>query len=173
MEKDCAFQNIAAVFRYDRDWLSRWLRAGKKRYRLYLLILAVLTINFLLAIPGEQNKALPVFLSVVCAAVFCFVLFYSRRSDEGMKAVDRLYNEGKEYRVFFREDGFSFQTAGREENISYSEKLEVFETESCFRILYREGEQFVLPKEALTDEQAASLSHFWSERLGKNYRYSG
>ena len=172
MGKDSAFQDIAAVFRYDRDWLRRWLRTGKKRYRLYLLILAILMINFLLAIPGAQQKALPVFLCILCAALFGWVFYLSRRADKGLTTADKLYNEGKEYRVFIREDGFSFKTAGKEETVLYSEKLEIFETDSCFRIVYREGEQFVLPKEALSDEQSASLSHFWSGRLGKGYRYT-
>lgn len=172
MEKDCAFQDIAAVFRYDRDWLRRWLRAGKKRYRLYLLILAVLTVNFLFAVLAAEQQAMPVFLGVLCAALFCWILYLSRRSDKGLTTVDKLYNEGKEYRVFLREDGFSFQSAGKAETVLYSEKLEVFETDSCFRLVYREGETFILPKEAITDGQAASLSHFWSGLLGKGYRYA-
>lgn len=172
MGKDPAFQDIAAVFRYDRDWLRRWLRAGKKRYRLYLLVLAILMVNFLMAIPAAQQKAMPVFLSILCAALFLWIFYFSRRADQGLTTADKLYNEGKEYRVFLREDGFSFKSDGREETVPYSEKLEVFETEGCFRLVYREKETFILPKEALSDEQAALLSHFWSERLGKGYHYT-
>ena len=171
MGNQADWKDIAAVFRYDRDWLARWLRAGQgRRYRLYMLILAVLTINFLLAIPAAQQKVLPVFLAALCAALLGWVFYRARSAGRSLTTVDKLYNEGKEYRAFFREDGFSFKTAGREESVSYSEQTEVLETHSCFRITYREKEVFILPKEALTDEQADLLSQFWSGRLGKNYR---
>ncbi|MCI8624546.1 MAG: hypothetical protein HFG26_12930 [Provencibacterium sp.] len=174
MENGKRWQDIAVVFRYDPIWLKRWMRAGQgKRYWIYMFLLALLAANFLLAIPGAQQKALPSVLAVLCLALLGMVFFRVRAANRKLSSADALYNEGKEYRAFFREDGFSFKSAGRgEENVLYGEKVEVLEMESCFRMTYRENGLFILPKEPLTEEQSAALSHFWSERLGKGYRYA-
>lgn len=172
MAEEMSPLSIAAVFRYDRDTLARWLRAGRgKRYQLYMLIFGILAVNFIFAIPSAQHKGPPVFLTAVCLVALGLVFYRSRLSDKGMPAVDALYNGGEEYRLFLREEGFSFKTAGREGEIPFSSIREADESDSCFRIYYGDKEVFVIPKEALREEQSAALGHLLGERLGKNYRW--
>ena len=88
-----------------------------------------------------------------------------------MQAVDALYHGGEEYRLFLREGGFSFKTVGQEGEIPFSSIREAEESDSCFRIYYGDKEIFIIPKEALREEQSAALSHLLGERLGKSYRW--
>lgn len=170
---DKAFTGAAATFRYEKDKLARWMNKGggkRGRYLLYIILLAFLTVNFGMTIPTSPAKGLPIFITVVCLAGIGVLVFFMKKNRSTVQ-VDTLYAEGNEYRVFFKEDSFKIGVQGTEKTVSYDDGVRVQETERCFYLHYGEKELFIVPKEALGDEQSQRLSQYFIQRLGKAYKF--
>lgn len=167
------WRDIAVSFRYEKDLLSRWMRqtnGNRKRASLYMLVFALLGINFGLAIPVAENKAFPILMTVVCVGLVLFTALKTK-GGKGARMVDALYRDGGEYRVFIRADEITLRADGWEDKIGYDEKFRVAEHDLFFLVRYRDGKSvFILPKTAVTDEQCERLGGFYKERLGRDYR---
>lgn len=165
------WKDIAVTFRYDKSPLSRWLRqtaVQKRRGTIYILILAILTINFALVIPTVKNKAGPVVMTLLCLCLIGYVALKTR-SKKGVQTLEELYQGGEEYRLFLRGDSMTYRCAGRETTVSYDD-VRIREYEDHITYYTHEAKVFILPRAVLSDEQNEQLSAFYSRTLGKRHK---
>lgn len=170
------FQEIETAFRYEKERLEIWSRRGGQtsvRYTLFLIVLAVLAVNFMVSIPSSPQKGGPIIMSLICLGLCAFILWVKKQGKAGMVIASELYHDGAEYRVVIKQDGIDYQVEGESGTIPYTSELKVWEYGSVFDIRYGKGRAFFLPKEAMPEEQSVSLSHFFEDTLGKNFKFCG
>lgn len=168
------WKDLAFTIRYDKDELNRWMRqtpVHQKQRSIMLLLIGLLTVNFLISIPTSEQKAFPVMMTLFCAALFAFVMIVNRRQKSDT-SVDELYRDGAQVLIFVRGDRLEKQVEQTEETIPFEEITSVREHDVYFDIRYGKNGLLLLPKENMRDEQSRELSHHFEETLGKRYRVS-
>lgn len=169
------WQDAAAVFRYDRNELCRWLRQTekeKRKYNIALLILALMAFNFLVVVPTAEKKLPSILMAALCVVLFVFVLLVSRSQKGGLR-VDALYREGAEYHVFVYEDRIVQHVDGAQDTISLDDVKRIEEHDSYFAFRYGQDGLLLLPKSAMSEEQSTALGHELAQALGRRYRLCG
>ncbi len=169
------WQDVAVVFRYDRDELCRWLRRTEKEKRkvnIALLILALMAFNFLVVVPTAEKKLPSILMAALCAVLFVFLLAVSRSKKGGLQ-IDALYRGGAEYRVLIYKDRILKHVNGKQDTFSISDIQRIEEHDSYFAFRYGQDGLLLLPKSAMSEEQSAVLGRQLSEALGRRYRLCG